>query len=72
MSQAGDVGSLSAATVAAPQRALAPLLDTTRPFAPPGGLSGQVPVAGTSQLALGNPGGVHQSAGAGITTDNVA
>jgi len=72
MSQDGGIGSLSAATVAAPQYALAPLLQTTRPFAPPGSSAGQVPVAGTSQLAEGNPGGVHQSAGMGITTDNVA
>jgi hypothetical protein len=72
MSQDGGIGSLSAATVAAPQHVLAPLLETTRPFAPPGSSAGQTTVAGTSQLALGNPGGVHQSAGAGITTDNVA
>jgi hypothetical protein len=72
MSQGGGIGALSAATVAAPSYALAPLLQTTRPFAPPGSSAGQVPAAGHSQLAEGNLGGVSVSAGLGITTDNVA
>jgi len=72
MSQGGDIGALSAATVAAPQYGLAPLLQTTRPFAPPGSSAGQVPAAGHSQLAEGNLGGVSVSAGLGVTTDNVA
>ncbi len=72
MIQGSRIGDLSVATAAAPLSAPAPLVETTRPFAPPGSSAGQAPVAGTSQLALGNPGGVHQSAGMGVTTDNVA
>jgi hypothetical protein len=66
------VNDLAAQTVSAKTYALSPLLQTTRPFAPPGGLAGQVPAAGDSQLAKGNLGGVHATAGIGVTTDNVA
>ena len=47
-------------------------LETTKPFAPPGASSAQVPAAGSSQLAQGNLGGVDAAAGLGVTTDNVA
>jgi len=72
MSQDSTLGALSTATVEAPSYNLPPLQETTRPFAAPGGLSNQTPVAGSSQLAKGNLGGVNASAGIGVTTDNVA
>jgi hypothetical protein len=57
--------------ISAPLFQVPPLLQTTRPFAPPGGLTGEA-TGMPSQLARGNPGGVDATAGIGVTTDNVA
>jgi hypothetical protein len=57
--------------ISAPLFEVPPLLQTTRPFAPPGGLSGEA-TGVPSQLAKGNLGGVNVTAGIGVTTDNVA
>jgi len=68
---AGSLGGVFSQIVTAPLYAVPPLLQSTPPLSPPGGLSGEA-TGIQSQLAKGNLGGPGVTAGVGITTDNVA
>jgi hypothetical protein len=68
---AGAVAGVFSQIVTAPLYAVPPLLQTTAPHAPPGGLAGEA-TGIPSQLAKGNLGGPGVTAGVGVTTDNVA